>query len=943
MGRRHFPLQQGLYDPRFEKDNCGVGFVCDIKGKKSHNIVEQSLTILQRLAHRGATGADPKTGDGAGLLLQMPHGFFIKEARKEGISLPEPGAYGTGLVFLPPDIEERLFCKDIFYKIIKKEGQVLLGWRRVPVNNSGIGKTARDTQPAISQVFIGKGEKSPGGLDFERKLYIIRKQIEASIYACGLKQKSFFYITNLSSRTFSYKGLLMPVQLKDFFLDLKDESLVSAIALVHSRYSTNTFPTWDLAQPFRFLAHNGEINTLKGNVNWMKARQASLKSDLFKSEIQKVFPVVRDDLSDSATIDNVFELLVLAGRPMYQAMMMLVPAAWENNPFFSDKLRSFYEYNACFMEPWDGPAAIAFSDGKDVGAVLDRNGLRPARYIITKQGLAVLASEVGVLDIEASDIVCSGRLEPGKMLYIDTCAGRVISDEEIKERVSQAKPYKAWIEENMLDIAKLPPVTGDCSRRHDTFRMLKIFGYSREDLKRILSPMAQTGVEPTGSMGNDTPLAVLSLRQQPLYNYFKQLFAQVTNPAIDSIREECVMSLTAYLGQQNNILEETPYQCHSLKVDEPILTDIDLEKIRHIKDNGFKAKTISMLFKAAGKNSLIDALDSICSQAQTAISGGCSFIILSDRGVDEHNAAIPALLALGALHQSLIKKSLRTRVSIIVESGEPREVHHFALLFGFGADCVNPYLAYEAIGYLKELGLIETDVETGIKQYRKALAKGILKIISKMGISTLRSYKGAQIFECLGLNQAVIERCFCGTPSRIGGAGFEVIKKEALMRHNEAFNSPQQRDVLTTGGIYQYKRDGEFHLWNPQSISMLQESVHNNDYSLFKEFSKLIDEQSSNPATLRGFLNFKKTKPLKLSEVEPLEGIFKRFATGAMSFGSISRPAHETLALAMNRLGGKSNTGEGGEDPERFKPLPNGDSRRSAIKQVASGRFGVTT
>jgi len=941
MNFKHYPRKQGLYDPAFEHDSCGVGFVCDIKGRKSNQIIRQGLEVLRRLSHRGATGADPKTGDGAGILIQIPHAFFTKVCAQEGISLPAEGEYGTGLVFLPQDKQERQYCKKIFEKFAKEEGQVFLGWRRVPVDDSDIGKTARETQPVIEQPFIAKNKKIKDELDFERKLYCIRKHIENFVRASGLKQKQFFYITNLSSRTFSYKGLLMPQQLDKFFLDLKDETLESALCLVHSRYSTNTFPTWDLSQPFRFLAHNGEINTLRGNINWMRAREGLLKSDLFGKDLKKILPVIVPGGSDSATLDNVFELLVLAGRPLAQTMMMLIPSAWEENDFMDEKLKAFYKYQACLTEPWDGPAAIVFTDGNRVGAVLDRNGLRPCRYIVTKKDFLVMASEVGVLDIEPADILCSGRLEPGKIFFIDTEQGRIIEDEKIKKIVSRMQPYDEWLKGNTVELDDLK-VAKARETEEDTLTVLKAFGYTREDLKVIIKPMIENMQEPVGSMGNDTPHAVLSYRPQPLFNYFKQLFAQVTNPAIDPIREELVMSLVTYLGPEKNILEESPRHCHKLLVKRPILTNEELEKIRNIKVNKFKSKTISLLFKASGRDAFKRSLERICKDATVAIKEGYTFIILSDRGVNKENASIPSLLAVSAVHHYLVEKALRTQIGIVLESAEPREVHHFALLFGFGADCVNPYLALEAVKYIACEDELNLKPEYAILRYIKAVDKGILKILSKMGISTLQSYRGAHIFEAVGLNQEVIDRYFCGTVSRIGGAGLDTIAQETLLRHKEAF-SGFETSYLETGGAFQWKKDGEFHLWNPETIASLQDAARDNDAEKYRQFAQLVNDQSKNPTTLRGLLKFKKAKPIPIEEVEPAESIFKRFATGAMSFGSISKATHEMIAIAMNRLKGKSNTGEGGEDPERFNPLANGDSRRSAIKQVASGRFGVTT
>jgi len=943
----HLPPAQGLYDPSFEHDSCGVGFVCDIKGRKSNDIVKQGLEVLRRLAHRGATGADPKTGDGAGILIQLPHTFFIKVCAKEGISLPAGGEYATGLVFLPQDEKERQYSKRVIAEFTKEAGQILLGWRNVPTDNSDIGKTARDTQPVIEQVFIAKNRKIKDQLMFEGKLYAIRKGIENTIRASAIKQKSFFYITNLSSRTISYKGLLMPQQLDRFFLDLKDETLKSALCLVHSRYSTNTFPTWDLAQPFRLLAHNGEINTLRGDINWMKAKEGLLKSRMFGKDIAKLKPVIVPGGSDSASMDNVFELLVLAGRPLIHAMMMLIPSAWEQDISMDEKLRDFYKFHACLMEPWDGPAAITFTDGIRVGAVLDRNGLRPTRYIVSKSGCLVMASEAGVLDIPGQEILTSARLEPGKMLFIDTDLGRIISDEEIKNEVVSYQPYGRWLKKNMVELDALKQIRNSkhelTTSKTDILTYLKAFGYTREDLKMIIGPMVKNIQEPVGSMGNDTPLAVLSQRPQLLYSYFKQLFAQVTNPAIDAIREELVMSLECFMGPRKNILIETPAHCHKLHLKHPVLTCLELEKIRHV-GNGFKTKTISLLFRADNINKFEPALDNICREAESAIKNGYTFVILSDRGIDKDNAAIPSLLAVSAIHQHLVKKGSRSQISFILESAEPREVHHFALLFGYGVGAVCPYLALESVRYLINEGEIALDIKQAEENYIKAVNKGILKILSKMGICTLQSYRGAQIFEAVGIHHEVIDKYFCGTVSRVGGITLEVIAEETIRRHKYAFAEVNlNMSYLGSGGLYQWKRDGEFHLWNPESIASLQDAARNNDAKKYQEFAVLINDQSKNPTTLRGLFKFKKTEPIAIDEVEPAEYIFKRFATGAMSFGSISRATHETIALAMNRLGGKSNTGEGGEDPLRFIGLSNGDSIRSAIKQVASGRFGVTT
>ncbi|MFH1380745.1 MAG: glutamate synthase central domain-containing protein, partial [Candidatus Omnitrophota bacterium] len=881
-----FPKKQGLYDPQFEHDNCGVGFVCNIKGKKSYDIVNKGIEVLERLSHRGAVGSDPNTGDGAGILIQIPHKFLLSECKKVKITLPEEGHYGTGLIFLPFDKNQRAKCIELFEKIIKDEGQKLLGWRDVPVNSSIIGKTARNTMPFMAHIFIGKGPGFGDRLSFERKLYVIRRQVEKSIHNSDLKEKDAFYITNLSSKTLSYKGLLMPSQLKSFFLDLKNKEIESTICLVHSRYSTNTFPTWDLAQPFRFLAHNGEINTLRGNINWMRARERLMTSRLFENDIEKIKPVIVEGGSDSAAIDNVFELLTLSGRSLAHVMMMLIPSAWEHDDSMDKELKDFYRFHACFMEPWDGPAAIVFTDGEKIGAVLDRNGLRPARYIITKQGLVVMASEVGVINIEPEDIEKSGRLEPGKIFLIDTKKGKIIDDSEIKKDISKKIPYGEWIRGNLVDISTLISAGENSTSLTDIDKSLKAFGYTREDLKVIIKPMAADGKEPIGSMGNDTPHAVLSNRPQMLYNYFKQLFAQVTNPAIDPIREKLVMSLESFVGPEKNILECAKEHSHKLSVKNPILTDRDTETICNINVNGFRTKRIYTFFNSeGGEEDFSLALERICYEAEYAIETGYSFIILSDRGSDENNIALPALLALSAVHQYLVRKTIRSEVGIIVESAEPREVHHMALLFGFGADCVNPYLVYKIIEHLIGEKEITLDREKAINNYRKAVTDGILKVLSKMGISTLRSYKGAQIFEALGLNSTFIDKYFSGTVSRIEGAGLSDIAEETIARHKDAYLSRGISDAcLTSGGIYQWKKDGEFHLWNPETIASLQDATRSGSYEDYKKFSGLINNQVSNPTTLRGLFKFKKTKAIPIEKVEPAKEIMKRFATGAMSF-----------------------------------------------------------
>lgn len=941
MNNHNFPQKQGLYDPIYEKDACGVGFVCNIKGKKTHSILKDGLVVLKKLSHRGAVGADPNTGDGAGILIQIPDQFLRNSLSKQKINLPQEGEYGVGLIFLPRNKKEQKTCKDIFKKIIAEEGQTLVAWRRVPVDNSVIGKDARESEPSIWHLFIGKKDKEFSQIDFERKLYLIRRRIENQIFKQNLTQKSFFYISNLSSRTLAYKGLLMPEQVEDFFLDLKDKSLKTALALVHSRYSTNTFPSWDLAQPFRFLAHNGEINTLRGNVNWMKARESQLASEVFGNEIDKIKPILTEGASDSAIIDNAFELLSLSGRSLAHSMMMLIPSAWENDIFMDSKLRDFYRYHACFCEPWDGPAAIAFTDGLNIGAVLDRNGLRPARYIVTKTNKVIMASEVGVLDIKAKDILYSGRLQPGKIFFIDTKKKKIIQDQAIKEEISGQAPYGRWVKNNLVNLSDLEP-TQATKKENGLLPLLACFGYSREDLREILKPMAEDAKEPTGSMGNDTPLALFSKQPQLLFNYFKQLFAQVTNPAIDPIREEIVMSLDSYLGSQQNLLTETAKHCHKLYLQRPILSNYDLLKIESLSKKDFKIKKISLLFEIDKKNNFKKSLNQIIKKAESAVKNGYDFIVLTDRGVNRKKAALPSLLAIGAVHHHLVKNSLRTQVGLIAESAEVRQTHHFSLLFGYGADCINPYLAYQAIDNLVDQGQINLSKDQARKNYRRAVEKGVKKILSKMGISTLSSYRGAQIFESLGLSEEIINKCFCGTTSRIGGLSFDQLAQETILRHLKGYPERNPIQILPSGGVYAYRRDGQFHLWRPGSIAALQDAARNNDYQRYQKFAKIINDQSPNLTTLRAGLKFKKRKAINLNQVESLQSILQRFATGAMSFGSISKGAHQTLAIAMNRIGGKSNTGEGGEDPQRFIQLPSGDSLRSAIKQVASGRFGVT-
>ncbi|MCX7927788.1 MAG: glutamate synthase large subunit [Candidatus Omnitrophica bacterium] len=945
-----FPARQGLYDYSFERDSCGVGFVCDVQGRRSHKIIEDGLEVLRRLSHRGATGADPKTGDGAGILLQIPHEFLLEECQKNKINLPENAEYGTGLVFLPRSKEKREFCKQVFASVVKETGATLLGWRKVPIDDTNIGKIAKNTQPVIEQVFIAKNtidkqnKKDP--LVFERRLYLIRKKIE-KLLTGKLPEDECFYITNLSSRTLCYKGLLMPHQLEDYFPDLKDKRITSALVVVHSRYSTNTFPSWDRAQPMRFLAHNGEINTLRGNINWMHSREGQLSSSYFGKDIEWLKPVIVPGGSDSAALDNVLELLVLNGRSLAHALMMLVPAAWEKMHDMPEQIRHFYRYHACIAEPWDGPAALVVTDGVNIASALDRNGLRPCRYIQTKDNHVIMASEVGVIDVPPRDILTSGRLEPGKIFFIDTQKKRIIEDNELKSIIAAKRPYGQWCAKYLINLKQVPYLSQDEKPKEvEIGKLLKTFGYTREELRLILKPMVETAQEPVGSMGDDTPCAVLSKKPQLLYSYFKQLFAQVTNPAIDHIREEIVMSLATYLGPEGNFLEEDANNCHKLFVEEPILTNSELEKIRNIKINSFKTKTISLLFDNSDKDNFLNALEGICQQAEKAIEEGYSFIILSDRGINEQKAALSALLACGAVHHYLIEKCLRTRIGIIIESGEPRQTHHIALLFGYGADCVNPYLAYEVAKLMAQEETLNISEEQAIANYRKALHKGLQKILSKMGISTLQSYRGAQIFEALGLHQQVIERCFRGTVSRLSGADFTVLCQETLLRHTEAFSkeSPQKEEnILPTGGYYHYRRDGEYHLWNPDTITLLHEAVRKNSLEKYKAFAQLVNNQATQPVTLRSLFDFKTSQPpVPIEEVEPFEKIITRFYSGAMSFGSISGACHRTIAIAMNRMKAHSNSGEGGEDPARFHPLPNGDSLCSAVKQVASGRFGVT-
>jgi glutamate synthase (ferredoxin) len=943
------PRKQGLYDPRFEHDACGVGFVVNIKGDKARQIVDQALTVLENLDHRGACGCEENTGDGAGILLQIPHAFFEHACDGLGFHLPEPGEYGVGMLFLPDNREQRHRFEQILGEIITSEGQRLLGWRKVPTDNLYLGETAKSCEPFVRQVFIGRGEGTKDNLAFERKLYVIRRRAENTIRYGNLEGADYFYVPSLSCRTIIYKGMLTPRQLATFYPDLSDPLIETAIAVVHSRFSTNTFPSWGRAHPYRYLIHNGEINTLRGNENWMHARQAMLASKLFGDDLAKVFPVIQEDGSDSAKFDNCLEFLALSGRSLPHAMMMMIPEPWENHESMDDRKKAFYEYHSCLMEPWDGPASIAFTDGTVVGAVLDRNGLRPSRYYVTKDDLVIMASEVGVLEVPPERILEKRRLQPGRMFLVDTEKGRIISDEEIKEQMASARPYRQWLQGNLVRFDELPdlPDKQPPYNHQGTLQRLQAFGYNFEDLRINIAPMAQNGIQPVGSMGTDTPLAVLSDKPQLLYNYFKELFAQVTNPPIDPIREELITSTALTLGSEGNLVDPKPESCRQLSLSIPILKNSEMRKLRRIDLPGLNSVTLSILFNPyKGRVGLEKSLAELFRGADRAIAGGATILILSDKGVDRTHAPIPALLACAGLHHHLIRSGTRTRVGLVLESGEPREVHHFCLLIGYGVQAVNPYLAFECLNDMIHEGMMSNiTYHDAVKGYIKAIVKGVVKVMAKMGISTIKSYCGAQIFEALGLGRELVDRYFAWTPSRVGGIGLEEIALEAQRQHSRAFPTfPLNGHTLEVYGQYQYRNDGELHLFNPKTVHLLQKACRNHDYSTFKEYTRLIDDQSERLATLRGLMELKYAgAPIPIEEVEPVEAIVKRFKTGAMSYGSISKEAHEALAIAMNRIGGKSNTGEGGEDPARYVPDPTGDSRNSAIKQVASGRFGVTS
>jgi glutamate synthase (ferredoxin) len=934
--------------------------VVDIKGRKSNRIVVEALSVLVKMKHRGALGSEPNTGDGAGILFQLPHDFLTARCAELGIALPEPGQYGVGMLFMPRDSGRRAAYEARLEAIIRGEGQTVLGWRTVPTDDSTLGATARSAEPLVRQVFIGRSADLTDEADFERKLFVIRRAAENAIRYGGPLDEDF-YVVSLSCRTIVYKGMLTAEQVGEFYPDLSDPAMASALALVHSRFSTNTFPSWARAQPFRYMMHNGEINTIRGNQNWMKARQQVIRSDLLGDDLARVLPVISPDGSDSAMFDNTLEFLTLAGRSLPHTVMMMIPEPWSNDKEMCAEKRAFYEFHAGLMEPWDGPASIVFTDGRLAGAVLDRNGLRPSRYYITDDDLLVLASEVGVIDAPPTSVVEKGRLRAGRMLLVDTAEGRLISDQELKHRIASEHPYGQWLADNLIRLAALPappPVEGPCpgtepqvpeslrQGEEPLTRRQLAFGYTYEDLNLILAPMARDGVEPVGSMGNDTPPAILSDQPQLIYSYFKQLFAQVTNPPLDAIREEIVTSQSVALGAEGDLLHPGPQNCRQVVLEHPILSDADFAKLACLDLPGLRAVTLPTLFRARGsQDALTEAMEALFRAADEAIDGGASILILSDRGVNRDLAPIPALLALSGLHHHLIRQGTRTQVGLVVESGEPREVHHFALLIGYGAGAIHPYLAYETLRDMIERRLLkDVTPEDAAEHYAKAILKGVLKVMSKMGVSTIDGYRGAQVFEALGLSRDLVDRYFTWTASRIGGAGIEVIAAEALRRHDRAFYDRNPRQTLDTGGNYHWRSDGEHHVFNPMTVHLLQKACRTGDYGVFKEYTRLLDAAGPRPAHLRSLLDLKPSgAPVPIEEVESVESIVKRFKTGGMSYGSISLEAHQALAIAMNRLGGKSNSGEGGEDRARYAPLPNGDSRSSAIKQVASGRFGVTS
>jgi glutamate synthase (NADPH/NADH) large chain len=944
----------GLFDPALEKDSCGVGFIADIKGRKSHKIVEDALTILVNLEHRGAVGADPRAGDGAGILVQMPHKFFAKKAAELGFTLPEPGHYAVGALFMPHEDAWRQEITDTYAAIAAQEGMTILGWRDVPTDNSTLGESVKPTEPVNKQVFIARNPKVTSEDEFERRLYILRKTISGILYGRRTRSLWHYYPVSISCRTVIYKGMFLADQLGTYYLDLHDPDFASALALIHQRFSTNTFPAWSLAHPYRMVAHNGEINTLRGNNNWMAARQASVSSPKFGADISKLWPISYEGQSDTACFDNALEFLTMGGYSLAHAMMMMIPEAWAGNQLMNEERRSFYEYNAALMEPWDGPAAIAFTNGRQIGATLDRNGLRPARYVVTRDDRIIMASEVGVLPIPEEDIVTKWRLQPGKMLLVDLEAGRLIPDEELKATLAQSHPYREWLDRTQIVLEDLPAASEAAPISNlALLDRQQAFGYTQEDLKILMTPMATTGEEAVGSMGNDTPISALSERPKLLFTYFKQNFAQVTNPPIDPIREELVMSLVSIIGPRPNLFDlEGMSNTKRLEVHQPILTNANLEKIRSISEvaeSHFKSLTLDTTWPAeTGSAGMEAAIDALSREAEAAVKDGINIIILSDRRAGADRIQIPSLLACAAVHHHLIREGLRTSVGIVVESGDPREVHHFACLAGYGAEAINPYLAFETLVAMKGELPQKLDDKEIIKRYIKSIDKGLLKVMSKMGISTYQSYCGAQIFDAIGLKSDFVAKYFTGTATRIEGVGLAEIAEEAVRRHGDAFSdSPVYRTMLDVGGEYAFRVRGEEHVWNAATVSALQHAVRGNSYEKYRQFAGVINDQSAHLYTIRGLFRIKSADedartPVPIEEVEPAKTIVRRFATGAMSFGSISREAHTTLAIAMNRIGGKSNTGEGGEEADRFKPLPNGDSMRSAIKQVASGRFGVT-
>ena len=947
------PPKQGLYDPWFEHDACGLGVVANIKGRKSNKILRQALVVLRNMDHRGGQGADMNSGDGAGILLQLPHTFLVKECAKLDIELPQPGHYAVGFMFLPPDVVERENTQRHFEKLVTANGQELLGWRNVPVDPEVLGEKSRQSQPFMAQVFI---KASPQIIDrlsiddnaFERQLYSIRRQAENHIRYGRLRGGRYFYIASLSSRTIVYKGMLTTEQLGSFYSDLQDSSMETAMALVHSRFSTNTFPSWERAHPYRYLMHNGEINTLRGNINWMRARQTMCGNSLWGSKIKDIMPIIDETGSDSGMFDNCLEFLVMSGRSLPHAVMMMIPEPWGKNPHIDPDLKAFFEYHNSLIEAWDGPAAMAFTDGRTICAALDRNGLRPSRYYITQDDTIVLASEVGVVDLDPATIVKKDRLRPGRMLVIDTVAGRIIGNDEIKHKIATEQPYRKWLDENLIKLNAIKLTTELPKPDPKTLlRRQLAFGYTLEDLTKFLKPMATKGIDPLGAMGNDAPLAVLSEEPQLLYNYFKQLFAQVTNPPIDAIREEVFTDTTSGIGPEKNLIDPQPDSCRQISAESPVLSNIELAKLKNIQQPKFQAATLPMLYPvAAGGTGLKHALDSLCAQADAMIAQDKCILILSDREMNEEMAAIPALLAGACLHHHLIKSGSRLKASIIIESAEPREVHHFALLLGYGVSGINPYLAFETIEEMCSNGMITgVTVEQATANYIDACTHGIAKILSKMGISTVQSYRGAQIFEAIGISSCVIEKYFTGTPSRLEGIGLDEIAKEVELRHLPAFKADAS-DLCSyeSGSVYQWRSGGERHMFNPQTVFALQQACRENDYTMFKRFSSELNSSAFANQNLRSMLTFTPQRlPIPIEQVESVDSICKRFKTGAMSYGSLSQEAHECLAIAMNRIGGKSNTGEGGEHPSRFRPQPDGDSKRSSIKQVASGRFGVTS